>query len=76
MSYLRVGEARAAAWEISVRSIRSVEADGTGSNCVPWLREGGLTWCQEDELWPSQVFAIVAAWMDEGFRKGGGVVLS
>ena len=40
---------------------------------MPSLREGGLAQCQEDELWPPQVFAIAAAWMDEGLRRGGRV---
>ena len=73
ISYLRtVGEGRAAAWDISVGSIRSVEASGTSDNNVPWPGKGALARCPEDELWPPRVFAIAAAWMDEGFRGGGG----
>ena len=71
MSYLRAGEARAAAWEISTRFAGSIEASGTGGSRVPWLGKGGLTRCREDELWAPQVFAITVAWMDEGFRRGG-----
>ena len=58
MSYLHVGEAGAVGWEILVGSARSAEADDTDGSRVPWPREGGLTWCREDEMWPPRVFAI------------------
>ena len=69
MSYLRAGEVEATAWEKSAGSTGSVEADGSR---VPWPGEGGLAQCREDELWPLRVFAIVAAWRDDSFRKRGG----
>ena len=73
VSYLCiVGEAGAVTSEMSVGSTGSVEADSTSGSPVPWLGEGGLERCREDELWPLRGFAIAAAWMDEGFRRGGG----
>ena len=50
MSYLRVGEAGIAAWEISIGSVGSIKVDGISSSYVPWPGEGGLARCREDEF--------------------------
>ena len=64
VSYLCVGEVRAAAWEISAGSAGLVEASGTSGNRVPWPWEEGLTRCREEEVWSPRVFAIIVARMD------------
>ena len=69
-----MGEAGPTAWEMPTGSVGSVKTSDTGSSPMPWPREGGLSWCREDELWPPRVFAIPKAWMVEGLGdRGGGV---